>query len=117
MIVFDFTTNTATGDGKFYLHIPRDLNNTILTEVHAEVITAGVTNTTDIQIANVDKAWDMLSTKLTIDSAETGSDTAATAAVINSFQDHVALNDVLRVDVDAISTTPAKGLIITLGFK
>lgn len=83
---------------------------------HAEVITAGTTGTTDIQIYNVDNAVDMLSTKLTIDSAETGSDTAATAAVINTSNDDVDENDVIRIDVDAVSTTPAVGLIVTLGF-
>jgi hypothetical protein len=70
----------------------------------------------DIQIYNIDNALDMLSTKLTIDSAETGSDTAATAAVINTSNDHVNVNDMLRIDVDAVHTTEAKGLIVTLGF-
>jgi hypothetical protein len=59
----------------------------------------------------------MLSTKLTIDSGETGSDTAATAAVIDTTKDDVATNDLLRIDVDATATTKAKGLIITLGFQ
>lgn len=116
-VVFDFTTDTATGDGKFYLHIPAALNGMNLVEVHAEVITAGTTGTTDIQIHNVTDAVDMLSTLLTIDSAETGSDTAATAAVINAANDDVATNDLLRIDVDAVSTTAAKGLIVTLGFQ
>ena len=59
----------------------------------------------------------MLSTKITIDSGETGSDTAATAAVIDTANDDVATNDVIRLDVDAISTTPAQWLIITLQFN
>ena len=59
----------------------------------------------------------MLSTKLTIDSAETGSDTAATPAVIDTSNDDVSENDLLRVDVDAVQTTAAKGLWITLGFQ
>jgi len=116
MIPFDFTTNTATGDGKFYFHIGKKIGSANLVGVHAEVITAGTTGTTDIQIYNVDNAVDMLSTKLTIDSTETGSDTAATAAVINTSNDDVDQNDVLRIDVDAVSTTPAVGLIITLEF-
>lgn len=116
-VVFDFATDTATGDGKFYAHIPAALDGMNLVEVHAEVITAGTTGTTDIQIHNVDNALDMLSTKLTIDSGETGSDTAATPAVINTSNDHVNTNDVIRVDVDAVSTTAAQGLIITLGFQ
>ncbi len=116
-VVVDYTTNTATGDGKFYFTIPSTLNGMNLIAVHARVITAGTTNTTDIQIANVTQAADMLSTKITIDSAETGSDTAATAAVIDTGNDDVATNDLLRIDVDAVSTTPAKGLIVRLEFQ
>jgi hypothetical protein len=59
----------------------------------------------------------MLSTKLTIDSAEIGSDTALTAAVINAANDDVATNQWIRVDLDAVQTTKAKGLIVTLGFR
>lgn len=116
MAVFDWTTDNATGDGKFYLHIDDTLDGMNLVYVHAEVITAGTTGTEDIQIYNVTQAADMLSTKLTIDSGETGSDTAATPAVIDGANDDVAENDVLRVDIDAIHTTAAKGLILTLGF-
>ena len=116
-IVFDFATDVATGDGKFYFHIPAAMDGMDLISVHAEVITAGTTGTTDIQIHNVDNALDMLSTKLTIDSGETGSDTAATAAVINASNDHVNTNDVVRLDVDAVSTTAPKGLIVTMGFQ
>jgi len=116
-VCFDFTTDTATGDGKFYFHVPASMTGMDLVTVHAEVITAGTTGTTDIQIHNVTDAADMLSTVITIDSAETGSDTAATPAVINTATDDVATNDVLRVDVDAVSTTAAKGLLVTLEFR
>ena len=116
MVVFAPASDVTTGDGKFYVHIDSRLNKLKLNDVHAEVITAGTTNTTDIQIANVNGAVDMLSTKLTLDSGETGSDTAATPAVINPANARVTLNDVLRIDVDAVSTTAPKGLIITLGF-
>lgn len=116
-VVIDFTTDIATGDGKFYFHIDQRLNGMNLVDIHAEVITAGTTGTTDIQIANVTDAVDMLSTKLTIDSGETGSDTAATPAVIDVTKDDVVTNDLLRIDIDAISTTPPKGLLVTLGFR
>ena len=115
--VFGYTTDVATGDGKYYFHIPAFWDRFYLVEVHARVITAGTTNTTDIQIANVTDSVDMLSTKLTIDSAETGSNTAAAPAVIDITKDEVAENDLLRIDVDAVSTTAPKGLIITLGFR
>lgn len=116
-VVTNYTSDTSTGDGKAYAHIPNSLNGLNLVEVHAEVITAGTTNTTDIQIHNLTQAADMLSTKLTIDSTETGSDTAATAAVIDTANDDVAENDVIRIDVDAVHSTPAKGLLVTLGFE
>lgn len=117
IVVVDFTTDLSTGDGKFYFHVGKLIEGMNLTDVHAEVITAGTTGTTDIQIHNVTQAADMLTTKLTIDSAETGSDTAATAAVIDTANDDVAENDVIRIDVDAVSTTAPKGLIVTMLFE
>jgi len=61
----------------------------------------------------------LLSTALTIDAAETGSDTAATPAVIDvpNDRDVLAENDLLRIDVDAVDATAPKGLLITLGFQ
>ena len=113
---FWITEDVATGDNAINIHIPPEFNGWNLTYIHAKVDTAGTTNTTDIQIHNVTDNVDVLSTKLTIDSGETGSDTAATAAVIDTTKDDAATNDVWRVDVDAISTTAPKGLVVTLGF-
>lgn len=115
--VVEATTDLATGDGKAYFVIPESLNGMNLVRVHARVITAGTTGTTDIQIANVTDSVDMLSTKITIDSTETGSDTGATPAVIDTTKDDVATNDLLRIDVDALSTTKPKGLIVTMEFQ
>lgn len=116
-LLFDIATDCETGDGKMYWHIPPAMDGMNLVYCHAEVITAGTTGTMDIQVRNVDNALDMLSTKLTIDTAETGSDTAATPYAINGSNDHVNTNDVIRADVDAVHTTAAKGLILTLGFQ
>lgn len=110
----DYATDTAVGDGVGYFHVPAALAGFNIVAVHAEVITAGTTGTTDIQIHNVTAAADILSTKLTIDSGETGSDTAATPAVISATEDDLTENDLIRIDVDAVSTTAAKGLIVTL---
>ena len=60
---------------------------------------------------------DMLSTKLTIDSGETSSATAATAAVVNTSNDDVATGDLIYVDVDAVSTTAPQGLTVVLVFE
>lgn len=115
-VVFPPVDTVSTGDGKFYFHVPPALNGLNITTVHALVVTAGTTGTTDIQIARIRSGTpaDVLSTKLTIDSTETGSDTAATAAVINTSNDDLATNDILRVDVDAVSTTAPLGLVVTI---
>lgn len=126
LIAFDFTTDTATGDGKFYFIVPASLNGMVLVTVRAEVVTAGTTNPTTIDLARCATAAtgnlcsgtvvDMLSTNMTIDSGENSTDTAA-AAVIDTANDDVTTGQVIRVDVDAISTTAAKGLIITITFR
>lgn len=115
--LFDHTEDMATGDGKAYFHIPPGLAGMNLVYVHGENITAGTTGVNTVQVHNVTQAVNMLSTALTIDSTETGSDTAAAAAVIDAANDDVAVNDVIRADVDGIQTTPAKGYILTLGFQ
>lgn len=106
----------TVGDGKIYIPIPAELNGMNLIGVYFAVITAGTTGTTDFQIHNVTDAVDMLSTKATIDSGETSTATAATPAVIDTTKDDVATNDLLRIDIDAISTTAPKGLVFYLRF-
>ncbi|MFA6315619.1 MAG: hypothetical protein WC648_04620 [Candidatus Paceibacterota bacterium] len=115
--VVDAAVSTSTGDAKAFFRIPAELNGMNLTGVAGSVYTAGTTNTTDIQIRNKTDSVDMLSTKLTIDSAETDSSTAAAAAVIDTTKDDVATGDILAIDVDAVSTTAAKGLLIELRFE
>lgn len=115
--VVDAATDTAVGDGKAFFRIPAELNGMNLTGVAMTVYTAGTTNTTDVQIRNKTDTADMLSTKLTIDSGETDTSTAATPAVINTATDDVVTGDVIAVDVDAVSTTAAKGLYIQLKFE
>jgi hypothetical protein len=119
ILVFDDATDCATGDGAgdIWWRVPSILDGWDLVGVAACVQTAGTTGTMDIQIHNVDNALDMLSTKITIDSAEKDSSTAATAAVINTSNDHVNTGDQIRIDVDAVQTTPAKGLLVELQFR
>ena len=119
ILVFNDSQNCATGDGAgdIFYRIPAELNGCDLVAVAAAVQTAGTTGTMDIQIANVTQAADMLTTKITIDSAETDTLTAATPAVIDAGNDDVATGDRIRIDIDAVHTTPAKGLIVELTFK
>jgi hypothetical protein len=117
VVAFDYATDCATGDGKAYVVIPPAFNGMNLVSVHGRAITAGTTGTMDVQIRNVTQAADMLTTKLTWDSTEAGTDTAATPAVIDGNNDDVATNDLIAIDVDAVQTTAAKGMILTLGFQ
>lgn len=113
--VVDWTTSLSTGDGKYYFVVPADYDTwEIVATPHARVITAGTTGTTDIQLHNVTDAVDVFSTKVTIDSTETGSNTAATPPVINSSNKNLAAYDLLRVDIDAVSTTAPQGLLFTI---
>lgn len=121
MSVVEWETEVATGDGAFYFHVGERMNGMNLIYAHAENITAATgtgTQTTDIEIYNVTDSQDMLTTTLTIDEDETGSDTAATAVSINATYDDVAENDVIRIDIDTVpGTTGGDGLIVTLGFE
>lgn len=117
IMVVDPATDTATGDGKAFFRVPEELNGMNLTGVAASVYTAGTTNTTDVQLRNKTDSVDMLSTKLTVDSGETDTSTAATAPVIDTTKDDVATGDVIAIDIDAVSTTAAKGLLVQMRFE
>ena len=119
ILVFDDATDVAIGDGAgdVFFRVPSTLNGFDLVGVAAQVQTAGTTGTTDVQIYNVTQAADMLLTKATIDSGETDTSTAATPAVIDIANDDVATGDQLRIDVDAVSTTAPKGLLVELQFR
>ena len=116
LTAFSPTTDTATGDGKAGFRVPAELAGMNLVKVAACVTTAGTTGTTDVQIRNATQTADMLTTKITIDSGETDTATAATAAVIDTNNDDIAEGDQIYVDVDAVSTTAAKGLMVHLTF-
>lgn len=111
LVVFEFATDVATGDGKFYFEVPSNLNGLVLSSARGRVVTAGTTGTTDIQIHNVTDAVDMLSSKIQIPSAGTSAN-----GTVDATNNAVATDDLLRVDVDTVSTTAPKGLIITLQF-
>lgn len=116
--VVEGATDVETGDAACYFTVGDTLNGMDLIDCHARVITAGTTGTTDIQFARYRSSWvDMLTTKLTIDSGETGSEDADTAFSINTSNDDVAEHDLIRIDIDAVSTTAPKGLIVRLTFQ
>ena len=119
VIVVASGTAIAVTDGYAHIHIPAGLAGMDLAEVHAEVNTAPAGSTAIIEISKNGAATQMLSTNITIDATETGSDTAAAAAVIKSDgTEAVAVNDVVQVNVTQVgSSTAGSGLIVTLGFR
>jgi hypothetical protein len=110
---FDGGTDVTTGDGKAYLTIPEALNGMNLVRAQATVVTAGTTNATTVMIHNKTDAADMLSGAISIASAGT----VGTVGTVNGATDDVATNDVLRIDVDSVSTTAPKGLMVVLEFQ
>lgn len=100
------TTNTSVANGvggDFVMPF-----SGYISVVGATVDTAGTTNTTTIDVNK--NGTSIMITKITIDSGEKTSRTAATPNVIN--QNYIAFSegDIFTFDIDAISTTPAKGL-------
>lgn len=101
-----------------YLHMPSGYVGTNLISVHAWTPNPGTTGVSTIQIIRTRSGTpvNMLSTALTIDSTENGSDTAATAAVIDTGNDDIALHDILSISITGTSTTAPTGLVLTLEF-
>jgi len=107
------TTDVTVADGHAYIGpLPSCVNGMNLISAAANTITAGVTNATTIQIYNVTDAADMLSANISIASTETHG-----TGTVDAAHDDVATSDMLRIDVDAISTTAPKGLFVTLEFQ
>lgn len=110
-------TDGATGDGKAYYEIPEELNGMNMTGCGVTHVVEGTTNTSDYQIHNETDNQDMLSTKITVDSTEKSSRSAATPPVIDTTKDDVVTGDVIRLDCDALSSTKPKGLIWWMRFE
>lgn len=112
-VVIDYETSCLVKDGVHYFLIPTKYNGMNLVSYVARVITAGTTGDMLIQIHNVTTAVDIFSTRITIASGAL----VASAGTINTSNDHMATGNLLRVDIDQLHTTPAKGLILILGFQ
>ena len=108
-------TLLATGDSQFHFFIPPELDSWDLVDADAANATPSTTGTPTIQIRNVTDAADMLSTKITIDTAEKTSYTAATPPVIDTGNDSVVTGNEIAIDIDSAGT--AEGLNIILSFR
>jgi hypothetical protein len=103
-----------TGDHKGWFGIPVGLNGWNISSVFAW--RASGTGVPEFQIRNITDSVDVLSPKLSIDSGETFSGTAATPAVIDTSKDDVATGDRFAVDVDVAGTSTLYAQIY-VGFK
>lgn len=81
-----------------------------VSKVGATVDTPGTTGTTTIDVNK--NAITILKTKITVDSTEKTSRTAATPSIVDATVRTFEVGDIFTFDVDAISSTPAKGLTI-----
>ena len=107
----------TTGDGKAYWRGPSTINGYNLVDVASAVTTASSSGTPEVQIHNVTKAVDMLSTTLTIDINELDSkDDSDSLPVINTANDNVTTGDQIRIDIDTAGTG-AKGLMVEMHFQ
>lgn len=104
----------AVGDNAVRFRIPSILNGFNITSVAASRQSG--TGVPLIQIRNVTDAVDVLSTRISIDSGETDSSTAATAPVINTAVDDVATADQFAIDVDDAGTSTLN-CFVEIGFS
>jgi len=111
IIVNDVAEDATVSDGQVYFRIPTTLTGMKLSEAHGNVVTAGTTGNTTIQINNTTTTNDMLSSLITIASAATSG-----SGTVSATYAPVTAADVLRIDVDTVSTTAPKGLFLTLVF-
>ena len=105
-MIFDPNTAVTTDDKKVFIHLP--FAGT-LTGVHALV--KDVSDAVELITIDINKNdVSILSTLLTIDKDEKGSDTATTPAVISDST--IEANDWYTIDVD-LAGANAKGLTVT----
>ena len=110
MLKSDSSADDATvADGVFGIPIPEEFDTWDVLDVIGIAHTAGATNTTDIQVRRRRSGAevDVLTTPVTL-----AGQTYANDGSINGANDDLATGDILYGDVDAVETTPPKGLII-----
>lgn len=106
--ISDETTAITAGTGKIAFVMPYDFE---LTEVIASLSTPQASGSAFTLDINQNSA-SILSTKLTIDNAESSSITAATPAVLSTTT--LAKGDLLTIDVDQVGDGSAKGAKVYL---
>jgi hypothetical protein len=105
--------DVATGDGVAHFTIPSSMAGMNLVRAQATVVTPGTTGATTVNVHNVTDAVDMLSANISIASAAN----VGTPGTVDTGNDDVTTDDRLRIDVDTVSTTAPKGLVVILEFR
>lgn len=118
--VFDDATANSTGDGKAIFVIPPELNGLQVIDADIFVTTSTTATATlpTVQLRNATVGTDILSTRMTIDSNEYTSYTAATPPVIATvtMSINVATGDRIAIDVDAVDGfTKGLGAVVKFG--
>ncbi|MGH2362623.1 MAG: hypothetical protein ACRDGM_19020 [bacterium] len=113
--VISDTRTFTTGDGKFIWSVPRDVGGLKLIEVAISVTTISSSGIVQVQIRNITRTADMLSTRVQVDANQFHSKDAATQPVVDTANNDVAHGDRIAIDVDAAGTG-AKGLEVVLTF-
>lgn len=109
-------TSVASGTNQMNFTVPEVLAGMNLVSANAHVYTVSSSGLPTVQLYNVTKAHNMLSTAITIDASETDSTTAATPPVIDTSYDDVAAVDDIRVDV-SVAGTGTKGLEVRMVYR
>ena len=120
-------TALTIGDGKCYFRWPDDYAGWLVVSVSAHVgaaVSSSGAVTVDIDMCGAVATGvrcsgtnrDLLSTNLTIDANEDGSETAATVAVINTANDDIAAGEWFRGNVDGAGTG-TQGLYLIIGIR
>lgn len=104
-------------DGIGYFRVPEAYDGKRLISAEACCMTAGTGGIMSIQIYNITKAVNLFLSLLTIESGETDSMTSALPVGIDEDNNLLNTGDQLRIDVTTVHTTPALGLIVTIGMK
>jgi hypothetical protein len=119
LVPFGPVTDNVAGSGKAYFHVPSTMNGQNVVLVHALVQASGTTGDLSVNVSRTRSGTTvpMMSgtAYVKVATLKHGSDEAGgSSGTINTSNDDLATNDILRVDVITIHTTPAKGLIVTV---
>lgn len=108
-------TTLTVGDTFATFFIPAELNNFDLIRAEMCAKISSTTGNPTIQLRNVTDAADVLTTKITLDTGEKTSYTAATPSVVDTGNDSFVTGNEIAIDVDSAGT--AEDVYVILSFR